>query len=43
MKRPDDTYYQVCVHCEAEYGYNWERMRRTIAIFHLPDHTVEAK
>jgi hypothetical protein len=32
MKRPDGTYYQVCVHCGAEYGYDWERMRRTEAI-----------
>ncbi len=32
MKLPDGTYYQVCVHCGAEYGYDWERMRRTTAI-----------
>jgi len=32
MKRPDGTYYQVCVHCGAEYGYDWERMQRTAAI-----------
>jgi hypothetical protein len=31
MKRSDGTYYQVCVHCGAEYGYDWERMRRTTA------------
>lgn len=31
MKLPDGTYYQVCVHCGAEYGYDWERMRRTTA------------
>jgi hypothetical protein len=29
MKLPDGTYYQVCVHCGAEYGYDWERMQRT--------------
>ena len=29
MKLPDGTYYQVCVRCGAEYGYDWERMRRT--------------
>jgi hypothetical protein len=27
LKRSDGTYYQVCVHCGAEYGYDWERMR----------------
>jgi hypothetical protein len=32
MKRPDDTYYQVCVRCGVEYGYDWERMKRTAAI-----------
>jgi hypothetical protein len=31
MKLPDGTYYQVCVHCGVEYGYDWERMRRTTA------------
>lgn len=31
LKRSDGTYYQVCVRCGAEYGYDWERMRRTTA------------
>jgi hypothetical protein len=29
MKLPDGTYYQVCINCGVEYGYDWERMRRT--------------
>ena len=40
MKRSDGTYYQVCVHCGAEYGYDWERMNRTTAILHLPHASV---
>jgi hypothetical protein len=32
LKRSEGTYYQVCVHCGAEYGYDWERMKRTAAI-----------
>jgi hypothetical protein len=32
MKRSDGTYYQVCVHCGAEYGYDWDRMQRTAAV-----------
>ncbi len=32
MKLPDGTYYQVCINCGAEYGYDWERMRRTTAM-----------
>jgi len=31
MKLPDGTYYQVCINCGAAYGYDWERMRRTMA------------
>jgi hypothetical protein len=40
MKLPDGTYYQVCVHCGAEYGYDWERMRRTTAI---PSRIIEIR
>ena len=36
MKQSDGTYYQVCVHCGAEYGYDWERMKRTAAILLQP-------
>lgn len=32
IKLPDGTYYQVCIVCGAEYGYDWQRMRRTKAL-----------
>jgi hypothetical protein len=37
LKSSDGSYYQVCVHCGAEYGYDWQRMKRTKAIpFRMP-------
>ena len=43
MKLPDGTYYQVCVHCGAEYGYDWGRMRRTTATPRRPQASVNIK
>src|SRR3954468_7440652 len=28
-KLPSGDYYQVCLRCGAEYGYDWDTMRRT--------------
>jgi len=27
-RRDDDTYYQVCLRCGVEYGYDWNSMQR---------------
>jgi hypothetical protein len=27
-RSPEGDYYQVCVNCGDEYGYDWDRMRR---------------
>ena len=32
IKLPDGTHYQVCLRCGQEYGYDWDRMRRTTAL-----------
>ncbi len=29
FKSSDGSYYEVCIHCGAEYGYDWSRKKRT--------------
>ena len=31
-QRPEGGYYQVCLHCGEEYGYDWDTMRRTVRL-----------
>jgi hypothetical protein len=42
LKLPGGTYYQVCVRCGIEYGYDWQRMHRTKVIrFRKPEPPLE--
>ena len=32
IRSSDGSYYQVCIHCGTEYGYDWKRMKRAKAL-----------